>query len=330
MFRSFTITCAAICACSIARTAEPSAGVAAPRPEVVQGFYAAPGNGDAGQNIEARLVALKDGYQLLIRQISPAGSAKKATLAGKATGEVVAFAGTIDDQGWTATWSAGQVALIAGAAPVVNLPRQNRASPTMGAKPPEGAIVLIDGKQFDNIVRGSGKSDPWKIEDDGAISALPGGLASKQPIAGSFDAHIEFRNPFMPAATGQDRGNSGVFLPNGDEIQVLDSFGMTTYTGGCCGGLYRYKDPDAFEGFPLASAPPLQWQTYDIAYRVENDGGKPKGKPRVTVQHNGIRIHDNVELQMAAKPGVLKFQDHRDPVLYRNIWVVPVPAATAK
>ena len=78
--------------------------------------------------------------------------------------------------------------------------------------------------------------------------------------------HVEFKNPFMAGARGQGRGNSGVYLPNGDEIQVLDSFGNTTYKGGGCGGLYPYKDPDAFDVFSLASLPPLEWQTYDIEY----------------------------------------------------------------
>jgi len=130
----------------------------------------------------------------------------------------------------------------------------------------------------------------------------------------------------MPAATGQGRGNSGCYMPNGDEVQVLDSFGMTTYTGGGCGGLYKYKDPDAFDGFSLASLPPLQWQCYDIDYRVDPPAAadaKGKATAKITVIHNGIKIHDNAVLNNPAKPGRFQFQDHGNPVQYRNIWVVP-------
>jgi hypothetical protein len=149
-------------------------------------------------------------------------------------------------------------------------------------------------------------------------------MNSKRQFAGSFKLHVEFRLPLMPAARDQGRANSGVYLPNGDEIQVLDSFGSTSYKGGGCGGLYAYKDPDAFDQFSLASLPPLQWQTYDVEYRVTQKDGKPTGKPRVTVLHNGIRIHDNVELERPARVGGLHFQDHGNPVQYRNIWVLPL------
>ena len=122
-------------------------------------------------------------------------------------------------------------------------------------------------------------------------------MNAKRRFDGSFKLHVEFKIPLMPEARGQGRGNSGVYLPNGDEIQVLDSFGMTTYKGGGCGGLYAYKDPDTFDEFSLASLPPLQWQTFDVEYRVEKKDGKPAGKPRVTVLHNGIKIHDNALLE---------------------------------
>ena len=70
----------------------------------------------------------------------------------------------------------------------------------------------------------------------------------------------------------------------------------------------------------------MQWQTYDIEYIVPMVGGKPKGKPRLTVLHNGIKIHDNVELNRDARKGGFHFQDHGNPVRYRNIWVLPLQA----
>jgi len=140
----------------------------------------------------------------------------------------------------------------------------------------------------------------------------------------------------MPNDRSQGRSNSGCYQANGDEIQVLDSFGMPTYEGGGCGGAYKYKDPDCMEvieslkdqkenKFTLASLPPGQWQTYDVEYKVEKKDGKPTGKPKVTVLHNGIKIHDNFELHNDAKVGGLHFQDHGNAVQYRNIWVLPLP-----
>jgi hypothetical protein len=108
---------------------------------------------------------------------------------------------------------------------------------------------------------------------------------------------------------------------------VLDSFGAVTYLGGGCGGLYKYKNPDVMEPIPslvgkkdatfnFASLPPLQWQAYDVEYRVQK-GGK---KALMTAHHNGIKIHDKVELNH--KAGTFHFQDHGNPVRYRNIWVL--------
>lgn len=117
------------------------------------------------------------------------------------------------------------------------------------------------------------------------------------------------------------------YLANGKEIQVLDSFGAVTYLGGGCGGLYKFKNPDVMEPIPslkgkkddsynFASLPPLQWQTYDVEYRVQ-EGSK---KAHLTAFHNGIKIHHQVELNH--RPGTFHFQDHGNPVRYRNIWVL--------
>ena len=195
-----------------------------------------------------------------------------------------------------------------------------RQSPTLGLKPPAGAIVLLDGKSFDEVTKGG--QQEWKLVGDGAIQVPKGGMNSKRQFKGNIKLHVEFYLPLMPEARDQGRSNSGVYLPNGDEVQVLDSFGSPSYKGGGCGGLYAYKDPDVFDQFSLASLPPMQWQTYDIDYRVQKKDGKPTGKPRVTVVHNGIKIHDNAEPHNDARVGGLHFQDHGNPVCFRNIWVV--------
>jgi hypothetical protein len=265
---------------------------AAPAVETVQGLY----EGTAGgRKAEARVVALGKGAFKIFVRLPKDGAVDKAELDGKIDGDALAFAGKSGDAAWSGAWADGAIRGKA-ADGALELKRVERQSPTLAAKPPDGAVVIIplDGKVADEAVNGS------------------------------FKLHVEFKNPLMPEARGQGRGNSGCYLPNGDEIQVLDSFGMDTYKGGGCGGLYNYKDPDAFDVFSLASLPPGQWQTYDVEYRVEKKDGKLTGKPRVTVLHNGIKIHDNAELKNNAKAGRFHFQDHGNPVQYRNIWVLVI------
>jgi len=303
---------------------------AAPTDEAVQGIYEGTLKAAAGeQKIEARLVACGKGtYKAFLRTQVTARTVGKIDLDGKAEGGAVAFKGKAGDAEWTAAWAAdGTVKGTGGQGGKLELKRVVRESPALGAKPPAGAVVLLGEKNYAGVTKKplkDGKEQDWVTVDGGGILVPKGGMNSKQPIAGSFKMHVEFKNPLMPDARGQGRGNSGVILPSGDEIQVLDSFGMTTYTGGGCGGLYKYKDPDAFDEFSLASLPPGQWQAYDIEYRVQKQGGKPVGKPRVTVFHNGIKIHDNAELAKDAKVGTLNFQDHGNAVHYRNIWAQPL------
>jgi hypothetical protein len=272
---------------------------------------------------EARVIAMgKDAYKIYVRQALADGKVGKVELDGKAEGDAVAFKSKGGDVEWTATYAPGAIKGKAGDV-AFEAKRVQRKSPSMGKAPPAGAIVLIDGKNFDNVTKGKAEED-WKPADDGSIQVPKGGMNTKQQFDGSYDEHVEFLCPLMPAARSQGRGNSGCYQANGDEVQVLDSFGMDTYKGGGCGGLYNYKDPDTFDVFSLASLPPLEWQTYDIEYRVEKKDGKPAGKPKITVWHNGIKIHDNAELKNDAKKGGLHFQDHGNPVRYRNIWVLPV------
>jgi len=307
-----------------------AAGAAAPDEFVVQGLYEGTCKGPSGEKkLEARVVALgKAAYKVYVREVTDKGTTALAEMDGKTAGDAVTFAGKAGEVEWSASYADGALKGACGKGGVLELKKVVKTPPTLGAKPPAGAIVLLsDGKDMSAFALKAGKDGKAaevKLTDDGCVVVPKGGLTTKQKFPGSFDLHVEFKNPFMPTARGQGRGNSGVYLPTGDEIQVLDSFGMDTYKGGGCGGLYKYKDPDAFDKFSLASLPPGQWQTYDVQFRIEKKDGKPTGKARVTVLHNGIKIHDNAELSRAAKGGGFYFQDHGNPVQYRNIWVLPV------
>ena len=195
------------------------------------------------------------------------------------------------------------------------LEKVDRKSPTLGSKPPEGAVVLFEGKDADAWQKG-------RMTDDGLLMQ---GVTSKQRF-GSHTLHIEFRLPYMPYARGQARGNSGIYLQGRYEVQKLDSFGLEGKNNEC-GGIYTIAEPKVNMCYP-----PLTWQTYDIDYTAaEYDGNKKTKNARVTVKHNGVTIHDNVELTHATTAAPLKegpergpvyLQDHGNPVRYRNIWVV--------
>ena len=296
----------------------------------VQGLYEGSCKDAKGEyKLEARVVAQGNGvYKVFIRQTLADGKVAKADGDAKTADEKVTFSAKAGEAEWSGTIADGAMAGNCGEGCKLELKRVERKSPTLGKKPPEGALVLLDGKNFDGLTKRKnkdGSEDPWpQAAEDSSIQVAKGGMNSKQALDGSFNYHVEFLLPLMPDKHSQGRGNSGVYLPNGDEIQVLDSFGDTTYLGGGCGGVYKYKDPDAFDVFSLASLPPLEWQTYDIEYRVEKQDGKLVGKPKVTLYHNGIKIHDNFELQKNAKSGTLHWQDHGCAVRYRNIWVQPV------
>ncbi len=195
------------------------------------------------------------------------------------------------------------------------LERVERTSPTLGAKPPEGASVLFDGKNMDQFTVG-------EMTEDGLL--LPG--ADLKPMFQDFNMHVEFRLPYMPAEQGQARGNSGCYLQSRYEVQVLDSFSEApTFNG--CSSLYRQKAPDL-----NMCLPPLVWQTYDIAFTAPRWGadGTKLRNAKITVWHNGVKTQDNAELESktgagkAEEPTLLpiKFQNHKDPVRFRNIWII--------
>ena len=202
-------------------------------------------------------------------------------------------------------------------AEIGKLDKVSRSSPTLGAKPPEGAVVLFDGKSADAFEGG-------KMSEDGLLMQ---GCTSKQKF-GSCKVHIEFRTPYMPEDSGQARGNSGIYVGARYECQMLDSFGLEGKDNEC-GGLYSVKAPDVNMCFP-----PLSWQTYDIEYTAAvYEGDKLTKNPRVTISHNGVVIHKDVELpgersttaapnKPGPEPGPIYLQDHGNPLRYRNIWVV--------
>jgi hypothetical protein len=194
------------------------------------------------------------------------------------------------------------------------IPKYHRISSTQDATPWAGATVLFDGTNTSHFQKAT-------RTDDGLLSV---GAVTKQPVR-DFHMHLEFRTPFMPSARGQGRGNSGIYIQERYEVQILDSFGLDGANNEC-GGLYKQRAPAM-----NMCLPPLSWQTYDITFTAArfDAGGKKVADARITVLHNGEPIHWQYALTdktgggkaegPAARP--ILFQDHGNPVTFRNIWI---------
>jgi hypothetical protein len=201
-------------------------------------------------------------------------------------------------------------------------------SPTLGAKAPsldDRTVVLFDGTSWSGWRQRDLQPSAWEVQPDQSVLVKSGDAVSRREM-GDFQLHLEFRCPPMEGKSGQAKGNSGVYLHGRYEVQVLDSFGEPPASNGC-GGIYRIAEP-----LVNACRPAGEWQTYDIVFLAPrfNDNGVVTRLPRVTVLHNGIVIHDNLELPAPTPGGLddemvpsgpLLLQDHGDPVRYRNVWM---------
>lgn len=194
------------------------------------------------------------------------------------------------------------------------LRRINRASPTLGRRPPREATVLFDGKNAQHLLNA-------KVAENGLLMQ---GAETSEPYS-DFTLHVEYRLPFMPASKDQARGNSGVYLQRRYEVQILDSFGQDAVFNGA-GAVYRTKPSDV-----NMSLPPLVWQTYDIRFQAARfEDGEKVENARLTVWHNGVKVQDDYELPTKTgagkpegpEPMPILFQDHGDPVRFRNVWIV--------
>ncbi|HET9635722.1 MAG TPA: DUF1080 domain-containing protein [Gemmatimonadaceae bacterium] len=198
------------------------------------------------------------------------------------------------------------------------------------ADPPSDAIVLFSGKDLSHWRTDNGGPAKWIVRD-GYMEVNPGtgGIATVEKF-GDVQLHIEWATPSVVKGEGQERGNSGVFLMERYEVQVLDSYQNETYYHGQAGAIYKQWPP-----LVNASRKPGEWQTYDIIFHAPrfDEMGKVVDRARFTVLHNGVLIQNNVEVYgltyhdrapvyIAHGPQEsLALQDHGNPIRYRNIWI---------
>ena len=267
----------------------------------------------------AQVIALGDDkFRLVIFRGGLPGTSseneRRPDIEGKREGNRIVFAPT--DSGMKHHVANGVLTTTTPDGQEYTMNKTERRSPTLGAKPPQGALVLFDGSNVDAWVNGH-------LDDKRPL--LAAGTKTKRNFT-NFTLHAEFLLPFKPAGRGQDRGNSGVYIQDRYEVQILDSFGLKGENNEC-GGIYTQAKPAVNMCFP-----PLTWQTYDIDFTsAVFDASGQKTKPAiVTVKHNGVTIHDRYELKNktgGGKPegpgaGPIQLQGHGNPVFFRNIWVV--------
>lgn len=210
-------------------------------------------------------------------------------------------------------------------------PEPRVVTPAEGGKAPSDAIVLFDGKNLSEWMSQKDSTEAkWDLGTDGSVTVKPGmGDMQTRRSFGDMQLHLEFRTPAVVKGEGQGRGNSGIFLQNRYEVQVLDSYQNRTYSNGQSAAVYK-------QSIPLVNAcrKPGEWQAYDILYTAPrfNSDGILLAAGRVTVIQNGIVVQLNTEIKgtteyiglpknAAHGKAPLRLQDHGDLVSYRNIWV---------
>jgi hypothetical protein len=198
---------------------------------------------------------------------------------------------------------------------------------------PSDAIVLFKGTDLNSEWTDmQGNPSKWIIKDGALVSVKGAGFLKSKRKFESFQLHIEWRTPSEVTGESQGRGNSGVYIQELYEVQVLDSYNNRTYRNGQAASIYKQSAP-----LVNACRKPGEWQVYDIIYTAPtfgNDSTIYVAPPRVTVLQNGVLVQNNVSLRGPTEyigvpeyfirkhgPGSIELQDHGNPVGYRNIWI---------
>lgn len=213
-------------------------------------------------------------------------------------------------------------------------PKPEKVNPMGQNGAPSDAIVLFDGfnfEEWESANEGGGEVQ-WELGNDGSMTVKDktGDIQTKKEF-GDVQLHLEWRSNPENQQTNQNRSNSGVFLQNRYEVQILDNNDNDTYVNGMVGSIYK-------QSIPLVNAakPTGEWNSYDIIYHAPefNDTGEKTRAATMTVLLNGVLIQDHFELEGTTEyigwpkndahgKGPIKLQDHGDEsgVKFRNIWV---------
>src|ERR1041384_5096471 len=299
----------------------------------------------AEEAVDSRFVAAKpdaamgdwQGTPGLVAQVFPTGDGQYQANIFKAFDETDAkpvailkgALAALNGDGWSGVIADGHFKASKGGEQF-DLQHLTRTTPTLGARPPKGAVVLFDGRNLDAWAKKDGKNwlredgpARWKLVEGGAVEVVPAAdcLITKQKF-GDCKIHVEFRTLGAPC-------NSGVYLQTRYEVNINETYGRLD--GSPNAGLDNCT-PKGTSPHIRASRPPLEWQTLDIDFRAPRfgAGGKQTEKPRATVLLNGVKVYDQQELNPPtgaagrlgdAATGPLMLQEHGMPVQFRNIWL---------
>jgi len=285
--------------------------------------------GGAEVKAEAKVIAEGRGSYRAVLLFAAGGKAERIELVGKGDEKKVTLAGKAGEVEWTAAIEDGKLAGQSKSGRV-DLKFTVKKSPTECEKPPAGAVVLLPFTEGTPTTLSEWTNAAWQALGDGSVVPAKGDSRTKR-LFGDMQLHVEFRVPFEPSERAQGRGNSGVYIQDLYEIQILDSFGLDPKPGEC-GAVYLRTAPKE-----NACLPPGAWQTYDIAFRAprfDADGKKVKDAI-VTIVQNGVKIHDEQPIAgptgaARGKPevakGPLRLQDHGHLVRFRNVWLFEIAA----
>ncbi|MDT0643551.1 DUF1080 domain-containing protein [Zunongwangia sp. F363] len=210
------------------------------------------------------------------------------------------------------------------------VPPKVQSEPVLTA-PPSDAIILFDGTNLDAWQNAENNTEAnWNISGDAlVVNPGAGAIKTKQNFA-DVQLHVEWKSPAEVKGEGQGRGNSGIFLMDNYEVQVLDSYENETYTNGQAASIYKQSSP-----LVNATNPPSEWNSYDIIFTAPefDKNGMVLNPAKITVLHNGVVVQNNFELKGPtvytgiphytehAEKLPIVLQDHGNPVSFRNIWV---------
>jgi len=201
----------------------------------------------------------------------------RTEIKGKRDGKSVAFTGA-----YSATITGGSLAGKTDQGDAFTLKRIERVSPDEGEKPAAGAVVLFDGANIDAWDK-TAKVDERHL--------LESGTRTKKKYQ-DFMLHVEFLLPFKPKARDQERGNSGIYIQDRYEIQILDTFGHPPEFNGCA-ATYRQTAPKLNMCYPPLRVADLR---HPIHRRQIRCGRQENQNAVVTVKQNGVIVQDHTEL----------------------------------
>lgn len=253
---------------------------------------------------------------------TPVDEGAYVEISGRVEGSELALSGLSGGYGWKGQIKDGALTAKSGYGQSFEMKKIESKSPNAGLKPAAGAVILLAYEPGQAPDLSGWTNAAWIALPDGSMQVTPkaGPNRTKREFGDIKQLHVEFWLPLEPDKRGQGRANSGVYLADRYEVQVLDSFGLLE-TSGDCGGIYNVARPRV-----NVSLPPETWQTYDITFRAPrmDADGEVTELPRLTVIHNGVKIHDNLEIpsRRHRARGPLQLQDHSHPIRFRNIWIV--------